>query len=75
MIKASMEIVKTIYSSSNKSKATWVQEMAKYWYINNTLPISRQEKHQKINRIIDDEDIAERCHTWICVNGNHTTLH
>src|SRR5438128_8914470 len=63
-----MEVVKTVYKSSSKSKATSVREMAKYWYINNTLPISRQGKHQKISRIIDDEDITERCHTWICAN-------
>ena len=49
--------------------------MAKYWYINNTLPISHQGKHQKISRIIDDEDIAERCHTWIHANRSHTTPH
>ena len=49
--------------------------MAKYWYINNTLPISCQGKHQKISRIIDDEDIAERCHTWIHANRSHTTPH
>ena len=69
-----MEIVKTVYSSSSKSKATWVQEMAKYWYINNTLPIL-VKKNIKINRIIDDEDIAERRHTWIHVNESHTALH
>src|SRR5438128_6321553 len=70
-----MEVVKTVYNSSSKSKATWVREMAKYWYINNTLPISRQGKLQKISRIIDDEDITERCHTWIRANRSHTTPH
>ncbi|CAH1770324.1 11282_t:CDS:2, partial [Entrophospora sp. SA101] len=27
--------------------------------------VSRQGKHQKTIRIIDDEDIAEKCHMWI----------
>ncbi len=45
------------------------------WYINNILPISRRGKHQKINQIIDDEDIAKVCHKWIQANGSHTTPH
>ena len=49
--------------------------MAKYWYNNHMLPISRRGKHQKLSRIIDDEDTAEKCHTWIRANGGHTTLH
>jgi len=49
--------------------------MAKYWHNNYTLPISCRGKHQKLSRIIDDEDIAEKCHTWIHMNGSHTTPH
>ncbi|GES96660.1 hypothetical protein RCL_jg14675.t1 [Rhizophagus clarus] len=30
-------------------------------------------KHQKIIRIIDDEDVAERCHTWIQKQDFNTT--
>src|SRR6266498_971142 len=72
-MKASMDAVNIVYNSNSKSTATWVQKTAKYWYINNILPISRQEKHQKINRIIDDEDIAKMCHKWIRANGSHIT--
>ncbi|GBB90989.1 hypothetical protein RclHR1_18070004 [Rhizophagus clarus] len=34
---------------------------------------SRIGKHQKIIRIIDDEDVAERCHTWIRKQDFNTT--
>ncbi|PKK55757.1 hypothetical protein RhiirC2_801582 [Rhizophagus irregularis] len=37
----------------------------KYWLLNNKLPESRYGKHQKMIRVIDDEDVAERCHIWI----------
>ena len=71
-MKASMEAVKIVYNSEHKRTAT---RMAKYWHNNYTLPISCRGKHQKLSRIIDDEDIAERCHTWIRINGSHTTPH
>lgn len=29
------------------------------------MPVSNQGKHKKTIRLIDDEDIAERCHMWI----------
>jgi hypothetical protein len=74
-MKASTEVVKIVYNSNSKSKATRVREMAKYWYNNHMLPISRRGKHQKLSRIIDDEDTAEKCHTWIRANGGHTTPH
>ena len=47
--------------------------MAKYWYNNHMLPISRRGKHQKLSRIIDDEDAAEKCHTWIRSQGGTIT--
>ena len=64
-MKASMDVVNMIYNSNSKSKATWIWQMANYWCINNALPPSRREKHQKVSRIIDDEDIAEMCYKWI----------
>ena len=74
-MKASMEAVKIVYNSDRKWTATRVREMAKYWHNNYTLPISCRGKHQKLSRIIDDEDIAERCRMWIRMNGNHTIPH
>ncbi|PKK60770.1 hypothetical protein RhiirC2_792843 [Rhizophagus irregularis] len=45
----------------------------KYWLLNNKLPKSRHEKHQKTIRVIDDEDVAERCHIWIRKQNFNTT--
>ena len=74
-MKASMDAVNIVYNSNSKSTATWVRKTAKYWCINNTLPTSCRGKHQKISRIIDDEDITKICHKWIRENGSYTTPH
>ena len=74
-MKASMEVVKIVYNSNSKSKTTRVREMAKYWYNNHMLPIYCRGKHQKLSRIIDDEDTAEKCHTWIHVNRSRAMPH
>ncbi|CAI2197823.1 876_t:CDS:2, partial [Funneliformis geosporum] len=46
---------------------------ANYWLQYNHLLISHQGKHQKTVRLIDDEDIAEKCHTWIRSQSGTTT--
>ncbi|EXX54095.1 hypothetical protein RirG_237730 [Rhizophagus irregularis DAOM 197198w] len=44
-----------------------------YWLLNNKLPESRHGKYQKTIRVIDDEDVAERCHIWIRKQNFNTT--
>jgi hypothetical protein len=36
-----------------------IRNLARYWLLNNKLPVSKQGKHQKIIRIIDDDDVAD----------------
>ncbi len=74
-MKASINVVNVIYNSNSKLTATWIQQIAKYQCINNVLSSFRQRKHQKISRIIDDEDIADMCHKWIRNNESHITPH
>ncbi|CAJ0851303.1 13432_t:CDS:2, partial [Entrophospora sp. SA101] len=62
---ASIEAAKIIFIEGNPGKSRIIRRWASFWLKNNKLPVSRQGKHQKTIRIIDDEDIAEKCHMWI----------
>ncbi len=64
-IYASLEVAKIVFVDGGLWKARRIRYFAKYWLINNELLISKQGKHQKTIRIIDDEDIAKRCRVWI----------
>ncbi|GBB89896.1 hypothetical protein RclHR1_16730003 [Rhizophagus clarus] len=64
-INISLEVAQKIFIDGGIWKAQKIQNLTKYWLLNNKLPESRIGKHQKIIRIINDEDVAERCHTWI----------
>ena len=50
-----------VYNSDRKWTATQDREMAKYWY--GTTIYVAYILSKKLNRIIGDENIAERCHT------------
>ena len=64
-VKASMEAAKLVFIESAPYRAKTIRYWANYWLQYNHLPINHQGKHQKTVRLIDDEDIAEKCHTWI----------
>ncbi|CAG8600456.1 2800_t:CDS:2, partial [Racocetra fulgida] len=64
-IKASLEVAQKIFIDGGVWKARKIQYLTKYWLLNDKLPPSRHGKHQKTIRIIDDEDIKDKCHTWI----------
>ncbi|PKB92116.1 hypothetical protein RhiirA5_387884 [Rhizophagus irregularis] len=68
-IKASVEAAQVVFIENTQYKARIIRYWAKYWLQYNHLPISRQGKHQKTIRLIDDEDIAEECHIWIRSQG------
>ncbi|CAB4446590.1 unnamed protein product [Rhizophagus irregularis] len=72
-IKASVEAAQVVFIENTQYKARIIRYWAKYWLQHNHLPISRQGKHQKTIRLIDDEDIAEECHIWIRSQGGTTT--
>ncbi len=40
-MKASINVVNVIYNSNSKLTATQIRQTAKYWCINNALPLSR----------------------------------
>lgn len=71
--KASMEAAQLIFIESAPYRARTIRYWANYWLQHNHLPISHQGKHQKTIRLIDDEDIAERCNIWIRSQGGITT--
>jgi hypothetical protein len=72
-MKASMEAVQLVFIGSGPYKARSIRYWANYWLQYNHLPVSRQGKHKKTICLIDDENIAEKCHTWICSQGETTT--
>ena len=72
-MKASMESAQLVFIESASYKARSIRYWAKYWLQYNHLPVSHQGKHKKTIRLIDDEDIAEQCYTWIRFQGGTTT--
>src|SRR5947207_1107360 len=64
-LKASLSAAQIVFFDDGIWKAQRIQYLANYWLIHNTLLILCQGKHQKTIRLIDDEDIAEKCHSWI----------
>ncbi|CAB4417188.1 unnamed protein product [Rhizophagus irregularis] len=72
-MKASKEAAQLIFIDCAPNRARSIQYWANFWLQNNHLPMSRQGKHQKTIRLIDDEDIAVKCHTWIRSQDGTTT--
>ncbi|RIA96561.1 hypothetical protein C1645_815245 [Glomus cerebriforme] len=64
-MKASMEAMRLVFIGGGPYKARSIRYWANYWLHYNHLPVNHQGKHKKTIRLIDDEDIAEKCHTWI----------
>jgi len=64
-VKASMEAAKLVFIESALHRAKTIYYWTNYWLQYNYLPISYQDKYQKIVHLIDDEDIVEKCHIWI----------
>ncbi|CAB4474979.1 unnamed protein product [Rhizophagus irregularis] len=64
-MKASLSVAQIIFIDGRIWKARQIRHWSNYWLLHNALPISFQGKHQKTVRLIDDEDVAEKCHVWI----------
>ena len=62
MMKASMEAAKLVFIEGASYKARSIRYWAKYWLQYYHLPVSRQGKHKKTIRLIDDEDVVKKCH-------------
>lgn len=60
-IRASETSSQLVYIDALPHRARTIRHWATYWLEHNHLPFSRQGKHQKTIRLIDDEDTAERC--------------
>ena len=72
-VKASMEAVKLVFIENAPYRAKTIHYWANYWLQYNHPLINHQGKHQKTVRLIDDEDIAEKCHAWIRSQDGTTT--
>jgi hypothetical protein len=72
-MKVSKEVAQLIFIDCVLYRARSIQYWTNFWLRYNHLPISCQGKHQKIIRLIDDEDIVEECHIWIRSQGEITT--
>jgi len=70
---ASMEAAKIVFINAGSYKATIIQKWVAYWLKTGCLPLVYHGKHQKTIRLIDDEDIANRCKTWIRSQGEGVT--
>ena len=64
-VKASLNAAQMVFIDGGAWKARQIRYWANYWLLHNALPASLQGKHQKSIRLIDDEDVAEKCHVWI----------
>ncbi|CAB4446611.1 unnamed protein product [Rhizophagus irregularis] len=73
LIKASIEAAELVFIESRPYKARCIRVWAKYWLQHFQLPPTFQGKHQKIIRLVDDEDVAAKCQAWIRSQGGHTT--
>jgi len=72
-IDASLQVAKKVFIGAGPWKAQKIRYAANYWLLNNKLPMSRHGKHQKTVRLIDDEDVAEKCQVWIREKNYHAT--
>ena len=70
---ASMEAAKIVFINAGSYKATMIRKWAAYWLKTGRLPPVYHGKHQKTIRLIDDEDIANKCKTWIRSQGEGVT--
>src|SRR5438128_3927738 len=73
IIKASIEAAKLVFIKYAPHKPRTIRYWANFWLKYNHLPVSCQGKHQKMVRLIDEEDMAEECHMWIRSQGGTTT--
>ncbi len=71
---ASLEAAKIIFVDGGSWKAWRIWYNANYWLHNNKLSASKHRKHQKTIRLIDDENIAEKCQIWIHKQNFKATL-
>jgi hypothetical protein len=63
-IRDSLEVAKKVFIDGGPWRARRIRYITNFWLNNNKLLISRQGKHQKTHRLIDDEDIADMCKGW-----------
>jgi len=68
-IKASETASQLVYIDALPYRARAIRNWATYWLEYDRLPFSYQGKHQKTIRLIDDEDTAEKCQSWIRSQG------
>ncbi len=73
MVKASIEAAELVFIKSALYRARTIRYWANYQLQYKHLPISRQGKHQKTLRLIDDEDIVKKCHMQIWSQGGKIT--
>jgi len=60
---ASMEAAKIVFINAGSYKAIIIRKWVAYWLKTGCLPPVYHGKHQKTIRLINDEDIANRCKT------------
>jgi len=64
-VKSSLEVAKLVYVDGGPWKACQIRKITNYWLRYNKLPLSNKGKHKKTIRLVDDEDIAEKCQSWV----------
>ena len=63
-VKSSLEVAKLVYVDGGPWKARQIRKITNYWLRYNKLLLSNKGKHKKTIRLVDDEDIAEKCQSW-----------
>ncbi len=57
-MKASEETMRMVYIISKSYTAKWIRSLAKFYLNHKSFPVSYHGKHQKYERLVDDEDVA-----------------
>ncbi|CAJ0897214.1 4908_t:CDS:2, partial [Entrophospora sp. SA101] len=65
MIADDLEVAKLVYVDGSPWKTHQICKITNYWLRYNKLPLSNKGKHKKTIRLVDDEDIAKKCQSWV----------
>ena len=64
-MKASEEAMRMVYIISKPYTAKWIRSLAKFYLNHKSFSVSYRGKHQKYERLVDDEDVALSLRQWL----------
>jgi hypothetical protein len=65
-MEASVEVARALFPKSNESyRAPIIRHWYEHFLLNGERPVLWQGRHQKVNTLIDDEDVQFICRSWL----------